>query len=110
MKELKENNLVLRPITESDTSLIVFWRNKESVKKNFLYRGDFTEETHRKWLEEKVKTGEVIQYIIEYKKQDVGSVYLRDIDYDNSSAEFGIFIGEDSARGKGIGKRSLYRL
>ena len=103
MKELKENNLVLRPITESDTSLIVFWRNKESVKKNFLYRGDFTEETHRKWLEEKVKTGEVIQYIIEYKKQDVGSVYLRDIDYDNSSAEFGIFIGEDSARGKGIG-------
>lgn len=106
MLNAEDNNLILRPITDTDTPFIVRWRNTENVRKNFLYRGDFTEETHRKWLKEKVKTGEVIQYIIEYKKQDVGSVYLRDIDYDNSSAEFGIFIGEDSARGKGIGTKA----
>ena len=106
-EKLKEKGLVLRPITESDTDLIVCWRNKESVKKNFLYRSDFTAETHRKWLREKVQTGNVVQFIIEMQNEvqsvPVGSVYLRDIDYENSSAEFGIFIGEDSARGKGVG-------
>ena len=106
-KKLKEKGLVLRPITESDTDLIVCWRNKESVKKNFLYRSDFTAETHRKWFREKVQTGNVVQFIIEMQNKvqsvPVGSTYLRDIDYENSSAEFGIFIGEDSARGKGVG-------
>ena len=33
----------------------------------------------------------------------VGSVYYRDIDNHNRSAEYGIFIGEESARGKGLG-------
>ena len=53
----------------------------------------------------KVAAGEVIQYIIELADthQPVGSVYFRDIDPQNNSAEYGIFIGEDAARGKGIG-------
>ena len=34
---------------------------------------------------------------------DVGSVYLRDIDNDNKKCEYGIFIGEESCRGKGLG-------
>ena len=38
--------------------------------------------------------------------KDVGSVYLRDIDLNNKKAEFGIFIGEDSARNKGIGSEA----
>ena len=35
--------------------------------------------------------------------EEVGSVYLRDIDLQNKKCEYGIFIGEDSCRGKGIG-------
>lgn len=104
---LRSCNLILRPIFESDTPLIVRWRNNDFVRNNFLYRGTFTEEIHRHWLETKVASGRVVQFIIEHEesgnKVPVGSVYLRDIDKENSSAEFGIFIGEDSARGKGIG-------
>ena len=100
----------LRPINEKDTDLVVQWRNSEFVKNNFLYRGEFTAEVHNNWLKTKVETGEVIQFIIEYldgnNKKPVGSVYLRDIDYENSSAEFGIFIGEKSALGKGIGTKT----
>lgn len=107
VQEIKGKDISLRPITESDTDLIVRWRNKDSVKKNFLYRSEFTAESHRKWLQEKVFAGDVIQFIIEVPSDGhhtpVGSVYLRDIDYENSSAEFGIFIGEDTALGKGIG-------
>jgi len=107
---LKSRNLTLRPITPADTPLIVRWRNSDFVRNNFLYRGKFTEEIHQHWLETKVANGEVVQFIIEHEengnKVPVGSVYLRDIDKENSCAEFGIFIGEESALGKGIGTES----
>lgn len=47
----------------------------------------------------------MLQYIILTKENEipVGSVYYRDIDLCNNSAEYGVFIGEDSARRKGIG-------
>ena len=51
------------------------------------------------------RTGQVVQYIIldNADGKPVGSVYYRDIDNHNRSAEYGIFIGEESARGKGLG-------
>ena len=97
----------LRPINENDTDLIVKWRKNPSVRENFIFRELFSPEMHQKWLENKVFTGEVIQYIIEDKTGlPVGSVYFRDIDRQNESAEYGIFIGENSARGKGFGSET----
>ena len=95
----------LRPIADADTDLIVKWRNTPSVVQNFIFRQTFTPEMHRSWLATKVATGQVVQYIIIDKADDkpVGSVYYRDIDGHNRSAEYGIFIGEESARGKGLG-------
>ena len=97
--------VTLRPITDADTDLIVKWRNTPSVVQNFIFRQTFTPEMHRSWLATKVATGQVVQYIIVDKAdgKPVGSVYYRDIDNHNRSAEYGIFIGEESARGKGLG-------
>ncbi|UWP69062.1 GNAT family N-acetyltransferase [Subdoligranulum variabile] len=97
--------VVLRPITDGDTGRIVTWRNTPSVMQNFIFREKFTPEMHRHWLATKVATGQVVQYIIEDKTdgRPVGSVYYRDVDHANRSAEYGIFIGEESARGKGFG-------
>jgi RimJ/RimL family protein N-acetyltransferase len=52
-----------------------------------------------------VETGKVVQMMIceIATGQPVGSVYIRDIDKTHNKAEYGIFIGEDSARGKGYG-------
>ena len=97
--------VTLRPITDADTDLIVKWRNTPSVVQNFIFRQTFTPEMHRNWLATKVATGQVVQYIIldNADGKPVGSVYYRDIDNHNRSAEYGIFIGEESARGKGLG-------
>ena len=97
--------VTLRPITDADTDLIVKWRNTPSVVQNFIFRQTFTPEMHRNWLATKVATGQVVQYIIldNADGKPVGSVYYRDIDDHNRSAEYGIFIGEESARGKGFG-------
>ncbi len=95
----------LRPIEMEDTDRIVHWRNTPSVRQNFIFRQPFTREMHNGWMKNKVATGQVIQYIIETAgdQRPIGSVYLRDIDWENSCAEYGIFIGEEEARGHGIG-------
>ncbi len=103
--ELENSKVILRPIDETDTENIVTWRNKDSVKRHFIYRKPFTIEGHTAWLQNMVKTGKVAQFIIYSQElgKDVGSVFLRDIDQDNRKAEYGIFLGEDDARGHGIG-------
>lgn len=100
-----KNNVELRKITKEDTDNIVKWRNKPEVKKNFCIQDDLTRQDHLRWFTNKIQTGEVEQFIIidRTTNSPVGSTYLRDIDMKNKKAEFGIFIGEDSARNKGIG-------
>ena len=99
-------SISLRNIRYEDTDLIVRWRNSEVVRCNFFYREEFTAETHLKWMDTKVKNGEVVQYIIELDGRPVGSTYFRDIDRKKLSAEYGVFIGED-VRGRGIGTEAL---
>lgn len=100
--------LHIRPIEKNDTQNILCWRNSPEVVKNFIYRKNLTEAEHENWLNTYVATGKVAQFIIEVgdEKLPVGSVYLRDIDYNNKKAEFGIFIGEEFARGKGYGAQA----
>ncbi|MBR4668036.1 MAG: GNAT family N-acetyltransferase [Butyrivibrio sp.] len=99
----------IRMITEDDTPLVVRWRNNERVRNNFVYREHFTEEIHENWLKTKVFTGEVVQMIICENCEGgrpVGSVYFRYEDDDRTVAEYGIFIGEDDAIGKGYGNET----
>ena len=102
---IEGERVVLRPITDADTDDIVRWRNDPEVWRYFLFREPFTPELHRAWLRDRVATGRVIQYIITEREsgRSVGSVYFRDVDRKNESAEYGIFIGERDARGRGIG-------
>lgn len=100
-----EFKIELVNITKEDTPLIVKWRNNENVRRNFIFQEKFTNEIHNNWMDTKVATGEVVQFIIKVKENNksIGSVYFRDIDNKTKEAEYGIFIGEDEARGKGYG-------
>lgn len=107
MKEYKDEaaGIYLRLMTREDTELIVKWRNSDAVRKNFIYQEMFTREGHENWIRTKVETGQVVQTIICELATDkpLGSVYIRDIDRQHNKAEYGIFIGEETARGRGIG-------
>ena len=98
----------LRPMEEADADSIVLWRNKEWVRRNFLYQGPFTREGQLNWLHTQVEPGHVAQFMIceTDSGRAVGSVYFRDIDRINSCAEYGIFIGEEDAVGKGYGTQA----
>ena len=97
--------IYLRLMTYDDTERIIRWRNSDAVRRNFIYQEMFTRESHEHWIKTKVETGEVVQMIICDLTTDeaFGSVYIRDIDRQHEKAEYGIFIGEPAARGRGLG-------
>lgn len=97
--------IYLRQMTYEDTDLIVKWRNQDAVRKNFIYQETFTKEGHENWMKAKIETGQAVQMMICLIGSDmpVGAVNIQHIDRNHSKAEYGIFIGEDSARGRGIG-------
>ena len=107
MKEYSDVSagVYLRPMTYDDTDLIVAWRNSDAVRKNFIYQALFTRESHENWIRTMVATGKVVKMIICDSASDkpLGSVYIRDIDRHHNKAEYGIFIGEQDARGRGVG-------
>ena len=100
-------NVTIRPITYDDTENIVRWRNSDFVNKRFLYRAQFTPESHNNWMKNMVETKKVYQFIINCDGVDVGSSYLRDVDAENRKAEYGMFIGEKDYLGKGIGQKAV---
>ena len=113
MKKVIENDdIFLRKMEYSDTENIVKWRNSDFVRNNFIYQSLFTKESHENWIRTMVETGKADQLIICLKDNSneagipVGSVYIRDIDWNHNKAEYGIFIGEENARGKGVGSRT----
>lgn len=103
--ELVYKDLILRSISEEDTDDILKWRNSEHVRKYFIYQKEIKKDDHLNWLKNKVETGSVIQFMILNRadQRSVGSVYLKDVDYENQKAEYGIFIGEQNMTNQGIG-------
>ena len=103
----KQELVRLRLMTAGDTAKIVAWRNRDFVRNNFIYQELFTEEGHLRWIREQVEPGYVVQFIICLADgREIGSVYFRDIDREKGTAEYGIFIGEEDALGKGYGTQA----
>jgi len=95
-------NVDIRPITLDDTYNIVKWRNTPFVLNNFIDQNPITKESHTNYYKSKIATGKVKQFIIVCENKDIGTIFLRDVNQDKKSAEYGIFIGEKEYLGKGI--------
>lgn len=111
MEKLVGENVYLRTITEEDTDLIINWRNSEAVRPYFIYQKPFTREGHLNWLKNMIFSGKGYQFIVCMKEDDkpIGSTFLRDHDKEHNKIEYGMFLGSDDIKGKGIG-REICRL
>ena len=85
--------------------MIIKWRSSPSVYMNLYSRRPSTEEEHIGWMNNYVLKGKCAQFIIldKEKEEPVGSVFIKNIDRQAQKGEYGIFIGEENARGKGFG-------
>ncbi len=102
---MKGERVYLRDMTPNDTDSIVKWRNAPHVVKNFIYRKPLTREDHLNWIRTKIDTGLVRQFIVGRLEdgREFGSIYFRDIDNENHTCEFGIFLGDPEMAGHGYG-------
>lgn len=101
-----EGELVyLRPITREDTDNIIRWRNSDSVRPYFIYQKPFTREGHEEWLRTMIDSKRGYQFIICEKDTDraIGSTYFRDYNREHNKIEYGMFIGEKTEVGRGVG-------
>lgn len=107
--KLETKKIYLRLINENDTDLIIKWRNVDFVRNNLGTQDELTREVHENWFLNKVKTKEVYQYIIYEKSTNtpIGSTLIKNINYNNLSCEFGIYIGEIYFLGKGYGSDAV---
>lgn len=94
--------IFLRPITESDGSSIVRWRNSPEVKSHCLDKTPVTLESNLAFYKTYVETGKYKQYIVECLDEVTGvctypiaTVYLKDMDYGNKRCELCIFTSSD---------------
>lgn len=100
--------VTLRPITLSDTDLIVRWRNSDAVRLNMYDQRILTAEQHRDYIHKQVETGVITQYVACVGSQPVGTVYYRNTG--GGRVELGLFIGERNYRSKGYGKIILRQI
>ena len=109
MEKIIGKTVYLRPLTDEDTDLIINWRNSDAVRPYFIYQKPFTKEGHKKWMETMIKSGLGYQFIVCRNEDDepVGCTYLRDYDRENNKIEYGVFLGSEDVKGKGIGTEIL---
>lgn len=95
--------IVLREITIEDGSYIVKWRNDVKVIRHCIDKTVITEELNTRFFNDNITTGKVKQFIVERTDEEyggifaypIGTIYFKDIDYQNHKCEIGMFPSDD---------------
>jgi RimJ/RimL family protein N-acetyltransferase len=110
IEPIKDNNVLLRLLQETDLPLTLNWRNQEHIRSWFFHSDLITPEQHRAWFDQYRDRDDDFVFIIEETevlRRPIGQVSLYNIDWANRRAEFGrLMIGDGEAQGKGVAKRA----
>lgn len=94
----------LRSLEAGDAEVVVAWRNDPGIIAQLFSEAPPTRESHLRWFEQVQREGGRQEFIIIERAtgQRIGTVGLSGIDPGRRCAEYGILIGEEDARGKGL--------
>ena len=107
------NNLRFVNILELDAAIwekVRQWRNKDEIRTSMLSQHNISEKEHRSWLEGLRLKNDRKFFVVFNDGIPVGSAYFHNIDYADSSSEWGFYIGDDAYKDKGLGKRIVFKL
>ena len=105
--KLVGNRLYLSPMSVEDAAIYVKWLNDPTVSENIGMDTKITTlESEKEWLKENQNK---YNFAIVLKENDklIGNISLIEVDLIHRNAVLGIFIGDDSNRGKGYGKEAI---
>ena len=108
IKLLEGKGILLRPLEKLDLADLNEWRNDYSIFKNL--GGGFQPlsiDQQALWMDNMIDlTSNNKRFMITKNNNSIGVVGLYNINYINRNCEFGIYIGNKSYHGKGIGKEA----
>ncbi|PIQ83370.1 MAG: GNAT family N-acetyltransferase [Candidatus Omnitrophica bacterium CG11_big_fil_rev_8_21_14_0_20_63_9] len=114
---LTYERIQLRPLAQTDTALIIKWRNDPQVMRGLHRSIQLTAEEHLQWFDRLQQPKELrkkkrLEFVIETVEGQVpiGTVGLSGIDHEHRRAEYGILIGEERFRKRGYAKEATIAL
>lgn len=102
--------IYLRPLDRSDAPVIVPWVNDQDVLRTLMLYRPVTLHAEEEFIEESARDERQLVLGIALRQSDqlIGATGLNQIDFKDSHANFGIFIGMKSEWGKGYGTEATY--
>lgn len=104
---LKDNEIVLRAIEESEAELLCNMINDPETERMVVgWSFPVSKTEQAEWIRNQRKDGSCVRYIVEASEKAVGMASLSKLDYKNSVCELNIKL-DSMAKGKGIGYRVI---
>lgn len=107
--KLKNNNIILYPISECHLEMMRLYRNNKSNTKYLRKIKNISKKDQIDWYKNYLKNKKIYGFIIKENhklKKDVGTIFIYDIE--KRSAEIGkIVIGDKNAHHMGIGQQAI---
>ncbi len=88
-------DLKLRPIKENDLAMVLDWRNSEHVRRNSLTNHIIKLKEHQEWFGNLHKNSTCEWLIAEFKSEPIGVISITDINSQNSTCTWGMYIGDN---------------
>ncbi len=106
--------IILRPLERFDLLTLRPWRNNRKLRnQTHGFRFPVSDDMEQIWFEKNVLEAPPHKAIFAIQHEDnslAGLAQLDGIDMVHRNARLGIFIGAETARGKGLGKKALIEL
>lgn len=101
----------LESLPPSFAPLLLHWRNSESVRGQMLRQSVVSDEEHIVWYRKVISAGSSYRVRVVFADEEpFGAIYLTDIDPDSSNASWGMYIGEECFRGRGLARPMMAAL
>lgn len=91
---ISKGNIVVRRLIHDDIELLRNWRNSPEVNQFMEYRDHITPEMQEKWYKS-VNNNYNMYFLIEYKKEKIGIINGKNIDWTKKTTEAGVFIATE---------------
>lgn len=106
---LTKYGVTLSRLTEDKIELVRNWRNDPKISRYMEFKDYITPEMQFNWFR-KIDNENNFYFIIEYKGKGIGLINIRDIDYDKSEGEAGIFIYDDECLNSTVSFQASFNL
>lgn len=91
---IEKYGVVLNRLTHDKIELVRRWRNDPKISQYMEYRDEITPEMQEAWFK-KIDNDNNFYFLIEVDNKEIGLINVRDVNYDKSEGETGIFIWDE---------------